>query len=266
MKQCSAKKENRMPQLRLDQVTDAEIADSNGKSLYKIGAAAALIVVLAALVEMIITFFPGGSTSPETAIDWFTLFQDNWFLGLRNLGLLNIVITVLGIPTFFALYAAHRRVNQAYAALAMITSFIGIAVFLATNRAFPMLELSSRYAAATTDAQRSMLVAAGQAMLSVGKSHTPGTFMGFLLSEVAGITISVVMLRSRIFSKVTAYAGMLGFVLLLIFEICSSFVPALIGVAMIIAMGGGILSMTWYILIARRLLQLGSRVLNEEAQ
>jgi hypothetical protein len=111
-----------------------------------------------------------------------------------------------------------------------------------------------------------MLVAAGQAMLSVGKSHTPGTFMAFLLSEIAGVTISVVMLRSRIFSKVTAYAGILGFALLLIFETCSSFVPALTGVAMIIAMGGGILSMTWYVLIARRLLQLGSRVLNEEAQ
>ena len=247
-----------MSQLKLNQVTDAEIADSNWKSLYKVGAAAALIVVLVALIEIIITFFPGGSTSPETVIDWFTLFQDNWFLGLRNLGLLNIVITVLGIPTFFALYAAHRRVNQVYAALAMIISFIGIAVFLATNRAFPMLELSSQYAAATTDAQRSILAAAGQAMLSVGKSHTPGTFIGFLLSEVAGITISVVMLRSKIFSKVTAYAGMLGFALLLIFEICSSFVPALFDVVMIIAMGGGILSMTWYILIARRLFQLGT--------
>ena len=247
-----------MSQLKPNQVTDAEIADSNWKSLYKVGAAAALIVVLVALIEIIITFLPGGSTSPETVINWFTLFQDNWFLGLRNLGLLNIVITVLGIPTFFALYAAHRRVNQVYAALAMIISFIGIAVFLATNRAFPMLELSSQYAAATTDAQRSILAAAGQAMLSVGKSHTPGTFIGFLLSEVAGITISVVMLRSKIFSKVTAYAGMLGFALLLIFEICSSFVPVLFGVVMIIAMGGGILSMTWYILIARRLFQLGT--------
>jgi hypothetical protein len=51
---------------------------------------------------------------------------------------------------------------------------------------------------------------------------------------------------------------MLGFALLLIFEICSSFVPALFDVVMIIAMGGGILSMTWYILIARRLFQLGT--------
>ena len=255
-----------MPQPRPDPATDAERSDSDWRSVYKVGAAACLTVVLAGLIEMIITFLPGGSISPETAIDWFTLFQGNWFLGLRNLGLLNIVITVLGIPTFFALYAAHRRVDQPYAALAMITSFIGIAVFLSPNRAFPMLDLSSRFAAATTDAQRSMLAAAAQAMLSVGRSHTPGTFMAFLLSEVAAIMISVVMLRSGIFGKVAAYAGILGFALLLIFEVSSSFVAPSIGVTMVMAMAGGILSMTWYVLIARRLLQLGSRAFNAEAQ
>ena len=246
-----------MSQLTLNQVTDAEIADSNWKSLYKLGGAAALMGVLVGLSEIIITFLPGGgvSSGAETVVDWFTLFQNHWFLGLRNLGLLNIVLTALAIPIFFALYAAHRRTNQAYAALAMIIAFIGIATFFATNRAFPMLELSRQYAAATTDAQRSMIAAAGQAMLSVGQSHTPGTFIGFLLTEVAGIVISMVMLRSQVFDKATAYAGVLGFGLLLIFEVCSSFVPAL-GVAMLFAMGGGLLSMAWYILVARRLFQL----------
>jgi hypothetical protein len=140
----------------------------------------------------------------------------------------------------------------------MVVSFIGVATFLATNRALPMLELSRHYAAATTDAQRSMLAAAGQAMLSVGQSHTPGTFIGFLLSEVAGIAISLVMLRSGTFGNATACAGILGFALLLGFEICSSFVPASFDVAMIVAMVGGLLSMAWYILIAKRLFQLGT--------
>jgi hypothetical protein len=238
--------------------------DSNWKSLYKVGGAAALMAVLVGLSEIIITFLPGGGMSSGivTVVDWFTLFQNNWFLGLRNLGLLNIGLTALAIPIFFALYAAHRRVNQAYAALAMIIAFIGVAVFFATNRAFPMLELSRQYAAAATDAQRSMLVAAGQAMLSVGQSHTPGTFIGFFLTEVAAIVISIVMLRSQVFSKASAYAGILGFGLLLIFEVCSSFVPAL-DVAIIFAIGGGLLSMAWYILIARRLFQLGQIISKE---
>jgi hypothetical protein len=242
---------------QFNQVTDAETADSCWNWLYKVGGTTALIAVLVGLIEIIITFLPGGSKSAETVIDWFTLFQNNWFLGLRNLGLLNIFITVLGIPTFFALYAAHRRVNQAYVVLAMIISFIGVAVYIANNTAFPMLTLSRQYATATTDAQRLILSAAGEALLAQGESHTPGTFMGFLLGEVAGIIISIVMLRSKVFSKATAYAGILGFALLLIFDICASFAPALFNVAMIVAIGGGLLSMTWYVLLARRLFQLG---------
>ena len=58
-------------------------------------------------------------------------------------------------------------------------------------------------------------------------------------------------------SKVTAYLGILGFGLLLVFEVCSSFVPALFNVAMLFAMSGGLLSMVWYILIAWRFFQLG---------
>jgi hypothetical protein len=233
--------------------------DSAWNNLYKIGAAAAVAVVLVAATEIIVTFLPGGArTDPGnmTVVDWFTLFQGDAFMGLRNLGLLNIFMTLLSIPTFLALVGAHRRVNIQYAALAMVISFIGVAVFLATNRAFPMLDLSSQYAAATSDSERAMLAAAGQAMLSVGQSHTPGTFLGFFLSEIAGILISVVMLRGRVFSKVSGYVGMLAFSLMLIFEVCSSFVPPLFGAAMIFAAGGGLLSMVWYILIARRLFQL----------
>jgi hypothetical protein len=139
----------------------------------------------------------------------------------------------------------------------MIISFLGTGVFFATNRAFPMLDLSKQYAAATSDAQRAMLEAAGQAMLSVGQSHSSGTFLAFFLSEVAGIMISIVMLKSKIFSKATAYVGILGFVFLMVFEVLASFVSGLSGLAMAIAMLGGILSMAWYILIARRLFQLG---------
>ncbi len=234
----------------------SEITTNTPNSLYKLGGAAALLVLLTALFEMLITFLPGGYTTVETVIDWFTLLQNNWFLGLRNLGLLNIVMTVLGIPVLFALYFAHRRDQPTFAALALIFSLIGTAVFYATNRAFPMLDLSLRYAAAVTEAERAALIAAGQAMLSVGQSHTPGTFLAFFLSEIGGIAVSVVMLRGRIFSRAAAYAGMIGYGCLLVFEILASFIPSLHAQALILAMIGGIANLTWNILIARRLFQL----------
>lgn len=246
--------------MKVEMNSNLKSTASGGTSLYKLGGAAALLIVLTALIEIIITFFPGGYTTSEAVIDWFTLLHHNWFLGLRNLGLLNIVMTAFGIPMFFALYMVHRNVDQKYAALAMILSFIGVAVFYGTNRAFPMLDLSRRYAAATTDAQRTILEAAGQAMLSVGQSHTPGTFVAFFLSELAGILMAIVMLRGKVFNQVTAYAGMVGFGLLFVFEILSSFVPLLHDAILILAMGGGLLTMAWYILIARRLFQLARSV------
>lgn len=233
-----------------------ESASCGWTSLYKLGGAAALLIVLTALIEIFITFLPGGYTTSETVIDWFTLLQNNWFLGLRNLGLLNIVMTAFGIPMFFALYTVHRRVDPTYAAIAMIVSLIGVAVFYATNRAFPMLDLSRRYAVATTEAQRTILEAAGQAMLSVGQSHTPGTFLAFFLSEIAGILMAIVMLRGKAFNQWTAFAGIIGFGLLFVFEMLSSFVPSSHDAILILAMGGGLATMAWYILIARRFFQL----------
>ena len=227
------------------------------RRIYRIGAAAALGAVLVGLIETGINFLPGSDVPRATVLDWYALLQQNPFIGLRNLGLLNILLNALGILTYFAVYAAHRQSRyQPYAALAMIISILGVGVFLATNRAFSMLALSHQYAAAGNEAQRAALEAAGWSMLSVGASHTPGTFLAFLLSEIAGIVISIVMLRSRIFSRATAYAGILGFSILLVIEYFSSF-TGLSDVMVMLFMLGGVFSMAWYILIAVRLFALG---------
>jgi len=229
----------------------------NWSIIFKLGGAAAIGAVLVGILEITITFLPGGNASPETVLEWFFLFENNPFMGLRNLGLLNIFLNILAIFTYLALYGAHRKTSyQPLAALAALISFLGIGVFFATNRAFAMLDLSQQYAVATSDAQQAIYAAAGQALLSVGASHSPGTFLPFFLSESAGVLISCVMLRCQVFSKAAAYAGMLGYSFLLIFEYVSSFVTGLSSVTILLAMLGGLLSMVWYLLIARRLFQM----------
>ena len=231
--------------------------NSNWNTIYKLGAWAAIGAVLVGVVEILITFLPGGNSTQETVLDWFLLFQENPFMGLRNLGLLNIMLNLLAIFTYLALYGAHRKTAyKPLAALAAIISYLGIGVFFATNRAFAMLGLSQQYAAVASDVQQTIMEAAGQALLSVGESHSPGTFLAFFLAESAGVLISYVMLRANIFSKAAAYAGMLGFSILLLFEFLPSFFSGLSQAAMLLAMIGGLFSMVWHILIARQLFQM----------
>lgn len=239
--------------------TDLHTAETRWISIYRLGAVAALLAVLLGVLEILITFLPGGArVRPEllTVPLWFERFQANPLLELRNLGLVNIFLTAFGLLLSFALFAAHRKVSPGWAGLALIIAAIGAAVFFATNRCFSMLALSNRYAAATDEAQRTALVAAGEAMLAVGESHTPGAFLAFALSLVASLLMAWVMLRGGVFSRVSAYVGMLGFGFLLVFEVLSDFVPALFEAAMIFAMIGGIASIVWYLMVARRLLQL----------
>lgn len=237
------------------------IPEVNWKSFYKAGAVSALLAVLVALADIILTFLPAGAEQPGTltAVDWFHLFQTNWFFGLRNLGLLpNILTLILLLPVFLALYAAHRREHQPYAALAVLLSIVGTGIYLSNNAAFPMLALSTKYAAATTEVQRQLLVAAGEAILAHGEDFTPGAFTGFLFTEIAMIAISLVMLRSEVFGKGTAYTGLLGGVCMTVFTIWSTFIPLWFEAAMLLAMFAGLLYIAWYILIARRLFQLGN--------
>lgn len=177
-------------------------------------------------------------------------------MGLRNLGMVNVIATTFSVPMFFALYVVHRKSDPVYATLALIISLMGATMYIAGNNAFAMWVLSNKYAVATTDLQQSQLLAAGEALLAQAESHTPGTFVYFLYTEFASVSISIVMLRGKIFGKLNAYAGILGFCFLFVFEVISSFYPAWFRIGMIFVAFGGLMSVGWYFLIGRRLLQL----------
>jgi len=242
-----------VPQAERQPITEAGPVNSGGKSLCTLGGTTALLAIAIAPAEIVIGLFPSvaqATTRTITVIDWFTLFQTHWFVGLRNLGFLNIVAAALLAPTILAVYFALKRDNEAYAALGAVLFFVGIAVYLAGSRAFPMLSLSHQYANAATDAQRSLLAAAGQAMLAEGESRA-----GVLLIEFACVVVSAVMLKGRTFSKATACTGMLGNGLLMAVEIV--FVPVSSGLGVMVAASAGLLLVIWYALVGRRLLQLG---------
>lgn len=206
--------------------------------LYRIGGKTALMAVAIVFLDIAISF-GGVDFSPDamTAFDWFVFLKDNSFFGLRT----------LGMQLFLALYAVHCREKRTFAALSLILYLIRAAVYIANNAAIPMLVISGKYAA-SADAQRTLLAAAGKAIIAKGADFKPGSFIGFFLTEIAGMVFSFIMLRCGIFGKAAAYSGIAGIGLLAVFTVCQTFVPVLFATAMIIAAIGGILSLVWYAL------------------
>ena len=233
-----------------------EPADSQWKNLYTIGGATALAAVGFEIVAVLIGVISTAPT-PSTVIGWFTLLQNNRFLGLKDLGLFDIIALSLLIPMFSAVYLALRRASQAIVAVATAFSFVGIVVYLATQTAFSMLSLSDQYAIATTDAQRSMLLAAGQAMLADQIGVGAGTYMALFFLGVAGLIISAIMLRSEIFGKITASVGILANVITLAFYLGLAFVSTSLPLGVDLYYVSGLLSLIWYFQIGRRLYQMG---------
>jgi Domain of unknown function (DUF4386) len=158
-----------------------------------------------------------------------------------------VVDQVLAILIFLALYVALRRVQESFMVVGIALGLVSAVLFIATNPAFAMLSLSDQYAAAASDAQRAVFLAAGQAMLVTWQGSA--FQVSYLLGSIATILISAVMLRSRLFSKSTAYLGILANVIAL-----GLYVP-IIGIY--ISIFSVVFLWLWYILIARGLFQLG---------
>ncbi len=246
-----------MSQAVLNPISQATESGTKWKSLYRFGAVCALTAIPVFLLDVIISF-AGGDANPDTmtAIDLFALFQGNWFLGLRMLGIFNILSLAVTMPLYFALYSLHRQTHKACAALAMMLYLTGAAVYISNNAAMPMLALSGKYTLAPTEAQRSLIAAAGEAIIAKGADFTPGSLIGFLFTEIVGMAFSFMMLRGGVFGKATAISGILGFASLTVFTVCLTFFPALFNTVMVIAVVGGLSNMVWYALTARRLIKL----------
>jgi hypothetical protein len=249
----------------MDQEADAQAAKTAWKALYLAGGAAALIAVVlfrrnfSAELMLFKGFglFSVPASAPSSAIEWFTLFQENRFVGLALFGLFDLLNYALVGLIFLALYGALRDVNKSAMLVAATFAFVGIAVYFASNQAFAMLSLSGRFAAAPSDAERAIFLAAGEALLAI---HNPGAlyqgtgiYLSLLLLLLAGLLISIVMLRGAVFGRATAYTGILANLFNLAFFITLAFAPAILWLPPTLAAP---FRLAWYILIAVRLFQL----------
>ena len=112
-----------------------------------------------------------------------------------------------------------------------------------------MLYLSKQYTLAGTSVEREGLLAAGQAVLSSWQG-TPFQ-VGYVVGAIEMLLVAWVMLRSPIFSKPTAYVGMVASVVG--FGVYVPKVGVFISILSVVGM------QVWYVMIALTLLRLSNR-------
>jgi hypothetical protein len=235
------------------------------RRLYQVGAAAALIaaVVFRRNMGAEMTMFFGAA--PNTAAGWFTLLQTNSLLGIISLNFFDIIdYTLVGIM-FVALYVALRRTNKIYAGIAASLCLVGIVVYVVSDTSFTIASLNSQYARALTAEQKSALLTSTQAVLTKGAPGAGYQGVGGLISLVliatAGLMVSSVMLRSKIFNRTTGYIGIIAGILDFAYLGGLKFLPvSSFDLWSSVFIGGaGLLLMIWHLLVGTKLYQL-SRV------
>ena len=210
----------------MNQVTSTEAADSRWSWLNKIGGAAALIagmLLLIGAISLIASVLQRGATN-----GWLALFQNNWLIVIFKLH-----AEFSGIP------ADLHGLNLLDIVILALVSIICLSLSTAFRKANKIWSL----------------IAFALSLIAI---------MLFIATQIAGrstvmlavLIISFVMLRNKIFNKVTIYAGILASLFLFVGDLSvgirSNIITIIFGV-------GYILLITWFFLIAQSLFRL-SRV------
>jgi hypothetical protein len=236
----------------VSQTTHADPPDPAFRSLYRVAGVAALIVALLTVTEIAaFVLLP----QPDGIQGWFALFQDRPIAAILDFWGLELPMYAMFLLVFLGLYFALRERNKSGMAIALTFVCVGAAVFFATNNAFSMLSLSNQYATATTEARRSALLAAGEAILANTNQRAIGGFnIGLFLVSIAGLIVSAVMRSAPYFGRFTAWLGVTAFALSLADYLRQALTRS-VAIALAVIIPGALAVTIWFAAVGLRLLR-----------
>ena len=184
---------------------------------------------------------------PVSAEEFFAIQQSSRLASVLRGDFLLLVLIGGYLGTFPALYVALRRVSPVASMFATLFTLIAVTLCFASESTFALLYLGDQYATAPTAMLRAQFLAAGEAVIAADMWHSSGAYVSGILLQGGGVIISLVMLRSRDFSKVTAIAGLLGNALDLTQHLLHPFAPS---VSATIQMAMGPFYLVWFPMLA----------------
>jgi hypothetical protein len=216
---------------------------SRWSGLFRVGAFAAFGVIAFVPIQLaVLLIWP----LPTTVAGWFARFGESAIGGLLDMDLLMVADYVFFALLFVALVVALRDASPSLAVLMVTLELLAVAVYLSSTRPFEMLAASGQYAAATTDAERGIALAAGQTLL-LGWQGTAFS-VSYVLAGAAQLLAGVAMLRGDTFGRITAYAGIVAGV--------AALVPPTVGtIGLVFSLVSLIPMWIWLLLTGRTLLR-----------
>jgi hypothetical protein len=220
------------------------------KGLYLIGGIAAALQLVVILVYAVVAAMLG--SKPASAEAYFAIYTESPVAAILRGDFLLLILIGLYLGTFPALYAALRRESPVFTALATLFTIMAVTEVFATESTFSLHHLGNQFITAS-EAQRAQLIAAAEAVIASDMWNSSGAYMGGILLQGSGMMVSLIMLRSKDFSKVTAYAGLIGNGIDLIQHILHPLAPSIVAPAKMLM---GVFYLTWYPMLARDFFRL----------
>jgi hypothetical protein len=183
--------------------------DLDGKWIYRVGGLSGLVLGIGYLLTIAVMIVYTGGFPPSGTEERLAFFAEH-SAGWWAVTALMIFTDLLYVPVFLALYQALKGINKYLMALALTCEGLFVALDLAvTWTAYSsLITLGGNYAAATSDTQRAIIVAAAGYPSASIDSPLGGIYA--ILIPALGLLLASLVMRRGIFGKALAYLGVIA--------------------------------------------------------
>jgi len=229
--------------------------DPDGRWIYHAGGLSGTLLGIGYLLTIPVTIIIAGGFPPLGAEARLAFFADHT-AGWWGVTALMVFTDLLYIPLFLALYHALKDFNKYLMILAFACAGSFVLLDLAiTWTSYPSLMiLSSDYAAAANDAQRSLIVAAASYPSAILDS--PLSAICAILIPSLGTLFASLVMRKGIFSKILAYMGLIAGIC----GIIAGIIPIFTSDIELFQYINASLVMIWFFFVGIKLYKLGHKM------
>ncbi|MBI5877935.1 MAG: hypothetical protein HZB53_09805 [Chloroflexi bacterium] len=219
------------------------------KGLYRLGGISAIVLGLSYILITVVYVL--GGALPSGAEEWLKYLVGHttaWWTILA----LSALTDFLFLPVALALTIALKEVNRnaVLAGASLIAMFAILDLTVTWPNYASLITLSGKYAAVTSDVQRTVIVAAATYAWSVLNSSLFAVY-AILVPSLGILIIGLAMLKG-VFNKATAYSGLATGILGIV-AVVGPFVISALGAIAIIA---SVFTTVWVLLAGVSLCQL----------